>query len=92
MNLLLSEYEENRTADKKRIKLCNYPLLEETFSKWFKQASSHKIFLINGSLIQAHKYGAFLHYEQYKAIYGLLDGFKKRNNIAFKTVLGEAGR
>ena len=39
---IILKYDECRTADRKGIKLTNYPLLEEAFSSRFKQALSHK--------------------------------------------------
>ena len=89
---IIKEYEENKTADRKRIKLSIFPLLEDAMTTWFKQAISHTNVVIDGPTIQAQasKYANFLSYDKFKASSGWLDGFKKRNNIAFKTSIGEA--
>ena len=57
---------------------------------WFKQAISHTNVVIDDPTIQvqASKYANFLSYDYFKASSGWLDGFKKRNNIAFKDIEG----
>ena len=54
---------------------------------------SNKNITLNGPLIQAQaiKYATMLQCLDFKASNGWLDGFKKRHNISFKTVVGEAG-
>ena len=60
---------------------------------WFKQASAFQNVIIDGptTLQQAEKYANFLGYQEFKGSSRWLDGFKKRNNIKFKSTVGEAG-
>ena len=89
---IIKEYEENRAGERKRIKLSQYPLLEEAMSWWFKKTNANKNIVIDGPTIQgqAEKYATFFSYTDFKASSGWVENFKKRN-ISFKTVVGEAG-
>ena len=42
-------------------------------------------------LQKASKYATFIYYGSLKASSNWLEGFKKRNNIAFKTSIGDVG-
>ena len=89
----ISQYENNAIPSTKRIKLSTYPLLETAIDSWFKQTMTQSNVAINGPIIQlqAIKYATFLGYTDFKASNGWITNFKKRNNISYKTISGEAG-
>lgn len=82
----------NSDKCRKRAKGPENPDVDDCVFKWFKQARNNKI-PISGPLImaKAEEFSASLGKEKFKASTGWLDGFKKRNNISFKTVSGESG-
>jgi hypothetical protein len=90
---IIEEFEDNRTRDRKRIKMSSYPQLEQSVKMWFDQNNQRTNVTISGSEIiqQAIKYAVFLGYNDFKASNGWLDKFLKRNNISLKTICGEAG-
>ncbi|CAF0903433.1 unnamed protein product [Brachionus calyciflorus] len=77
----------------KRMRGSNFVKIEEALDHWFKLVMSYKNITLNGPLIQAQaiKYATMLNQPDFKARNGWLDGFKKRQNITFKTIVGEAG-
>ena len=91
---ILEKYQENLIQpEQKRIRGSNFTKLEEALNHWFQNVMSNKNITLNGPLIQAQaiKYATMLQCLDFKASNGWLDGFKKRHNISFKTVVGEAG-
>ncbi|RNA05487.1 tigger transposable element-derived 6-like [Brachionus plicatilis] len=71
----------------------NYVKIKEALDHWFKSVLAYKNITLNDPLIQAQaiKYATLLNQTDFKASNGWLNGFKKRHNITFKTIVGEAG-
>ena len=81
------------TPCSKRIRLSNYPKIEELLDDWFRDIMSRKNVTLDGPMIQtqALKYAKQLNETDFKASFGWLDNFKKRHNIVFKKIVGERG-
>ena len=77
--------------NQKRIKRAKYDDLDQAVDFWFTQEKSLNNVTIDGPMIkaQALKCATMLGHLDFKASNGWLDGFKKRHNISFKSVVGE---
>ena len=87
-------FEESITnAHHKRIRLSNFPIIEESMQVWFNQIMSKPNITLDGPVLkaQASKFAELHGIKGFKASNGWLDGFKKRNNISFKSIVGEGG-
>ena len=93
-NKIIQYYEQNsKNASHKRIRLSNFPVIEESLQVWFNQVMTKPNMTIDGPLlkVQASKFAELHGITGFKASNGWLEGFKKRNNISFKTIVGEGG-
>ena len=87
-------FEESITNDHhKIIRLSNFPIIEESMQVWFNQIMSKPNITLDGPVLkaQASKFAELHGIKGFKASNGWLDGFKKRNNISFKSIVGEGG-
>ena len=86
---IIEEFEDNKTRERKRIKMSSYPLLEDAVKMWFDQNNQKTNVTISGNEIieQAIKYAVFLGYTNFKESNGWLEKFLKRNNITLKYLL-----
>lgn len=75
----------------KRIRAAEYPEVEKCLCTWIKQVRNNNI-PISGPMIKekAQEFASKLHIDNFSGSNGWLEGFKKRNDIAFKNVCGES--
>ena len=87
-----SKTNDNKSCNK-RIRLSNYPQIEEAMGTWFNQIILKPNITIDGNMLrkQATIFSELLNIKDFKSSSGWLDGWKKRNNISFKAVVGEGG-
>ena len=85
--------ENNISSDNKRMRYSNYPEIEESLIMWFNNTIVRPNITMDGPLMkaQALKFATLHGIQDFKASNGWLDAFRKRNNISFKNVNGEAG-
>jgi hypothetical protein len=80
-------------SDTKRIRLSNYADIEDALMSWYNAAMKNKSVTIDGPMVQqqALKFAVMLQHPEFKASQGWLDCFKKRQNLSWKSIVGEAG-
>lgn len=88
----LMEFEGNKNS--KRIRLSTnsvYEELNQLVWKWFQRARSLGV-PVSGPMVQeqALRYAQELNFPDFKASNGWLDRWRKRNNVSWNTVCGEA--
>ena len=78
-------------SERKKVRLCEYPDIEDALTTWFKAARAENI-AISGPIIQAQavKFAGALGHPEFKGTTGWLQKFKERHDIVFRTISGEA--
>jgi len=86
----LKDAHENTGSARKRIRLCQYPDIEEALFMWIKNARSQNIPL-SGPMLQAKatKLAADLQHPEFNGSNGWLNRFKERHGITFRIINGE---
>uniref|UniRef100_A0A8C4RRF5 Tigger transposable element-derived protein 4 n=1 Tax=Erpetoichthys calabaricus TaxID=27687 RepID=A0A8C4RRF5_ERPCA len=81
---ILKLYSEKSCGHQKRMRECEYPVIEQCVLKWFVQARDRNV-PIDGKLLQAkaEEFAKELGHSEFKASNGWLDKFKKRHGIVF---------
>ncbi|CAF4944274.1 unnamed protein product [Pieris macdunnoughi] len=75
----------------KRIRAAEYPEVEKCLCTWIKQVRNNNIPISTPMIKEkAQEFASKLHIDNFSGSNGWLEGFKKRNNIAFKNVCGES--
>jgi hypothetical protein len=90
---VLQHFQQNiANPNSKRLRGSYYEDVEEAVMFWFEKATKMNI-TVDGPLVQAHalKYATMLGHTEFKASCGWLEKFKKRQQISWKTIVGEAG-
>ncbi len=89
---ILAHFNENKSSTTKRIRQSNYAEIEDAVMSWYNSAMKMKV-PIDGPIVQAQalKYATMLKQTEFKASSGWLDGFKKRQQLSWKSIVGQAG-
>ncbi len=97
---IIAEHQNNENANdkglnlkKNRVRNSTYKDIEGAVQQWFNEAMDNTNVTIGGNEIkeQAKKYAVFLNHPEFKASNCWLEGFKERNHLKFKSIVGEAG-
>uniref|UniRef100_A0A8C4XHT4 HTH CENPB-type domain-containing protein n=1 Tax=Erpetoichthys calabaricus TaxID=27687 RepID=A0A8C4XHT4_ERPCA len=90
---ILKLYSEKSCGHQKRMRECEYPVIEQCVLKWFVQARDRNV-PIDGKLLQvkAEDFAKELSHSEFKASNGWLDKFKKRHGIVFNRLCGESAQ
>lgn len=78
----------------KRNRCSEYPDLEKCLVQWLKQCRSRPMKVpVNGPILKekAIEFSKKLNLKDFTPSNGWLEGFKKRNDIVFKNIVGESG-
>ncbi|XP_028656953.1 tigger transposable element-derived protein 4-like [Erpetoichthys calabaricus] len=88
---ILKLYSEKSCGHQKRMRECEYPVIEQCVLKWFVQARDRNV-PIDRKLLQAkaEEFAKELGHSEFKASDGWLDKFKKRHGIVFNRLCGES--
>ncbi|XP_042913329.1 tigger transposable element-derived protein 4-like, partial [Parasteatoda tepidariorum] len=88
---ILSSFGSGADSSSKRAKTCAFPDVEAAFLKWFETHRSKNIPLREVLLKEkAMDFARLLNVTGFNVSTGLLDKFKDRNNIVFRTLHGQA--
>jgi hypothetical protein len=90
---ILQYFQQNvASPSSKRLRGSDYGDVEEAVMLWFEKATKTNV-TVDGPLVkaQALKYATMLGHTEFKASCGWLENFKKRQQISWKRIVGEAG-
>ncbi|XP_039602214.1 tigger transposable element-derived protein 4-like [Polypterus senegalus] len=91
---ILKLYSEKKSCGyQKRMRECEYTVIEQCVLKWFVQARDRNV-PIDGKLLQAkaEEFAKELGHSEFKASNGWLDKFKKRHGIVFNRLCGKSAQ
>lgn len=89
-NDILKKQELGESLQRKRLRLAEFPQLEQCLFTWFKQCRNKNI-SVSGPILKeiAEEFAKSLGIHTFRGSNGWLEKFKKRHDLAFKKVCGE---